>query len=211
LYFFDSDDIDSHIDNAAASTIQAKGQLSKAAKTQKSNSSLVLSATLWYQCLQNLAVLNQQPFNFLLTDMLVAGHLWGCPAHSDNSPCSLSLEDHLRLQNLTKLKEFLDKLFLLCSQECILVSDWRLPFLLWHGGIFGGDVPGMHGLHVYRFPVPVVLLSRMPALFISVMYEECVVVKQRDLDLCYEVPRFREKRLISINLDFFSFLITGCG
>jgi hypothetical protein len=64
--------------------------------------------------------------------------------------------------------------------------------LLWHGGIFG-DVPGMHGLHVYRFPVPVVLLSLMPALFISVMY----------LDLCYEVPRFRDKRLISINLDFF--------
>lgn len=35
------DDIDSHIENAVVSTSQAKGQLSKAAKTQKSNSSLI--------------------------------------------------------------------------------------------------------------------------------------------------------------------------
>ncbi|KAM0909123.1 hypothetical protein ACQ4PT_015006 [Festuca glaucescens] len=35
------DDIDSHIDNSVAATAQAKGQLSKAAKTQKSNSSLI--------------------------------------------------------------------------------------------------------------------------------------------------------------------------
>ncbi|CAD6232241.1 unnamed protein product [Miscanthus lutarioriparius] len=34
------DDIDSHIENAVVATSQAKGQLSKAAKTQKSNSSL---------------------------------------------------------------------------------------------------------------------------------------------------------------------------
>ncbi|KAL6626498.1 hypothetical protein ACP70R_030224 [Stipagrostis hirtigluma subsp. patula] len=57
------DDIDSHIENAVAATTQAKGQLSKAAKTQKSNSSL----------------------------MLVAGYFWGGPAHSDNSPCSLEV------------------------------------------------------------------------------------------------------------------------
>ncbi|EMS60060.1 Syntaxin-22 [Triticum urartu] len=35
------DDIDTHIDNSVAATAQAKGQLSKAAKTQKSNSSLI--------------------------------------------------------------------------------------------------------------------------------------------------------------------------
>jgi len=35
------DDIDSHIENAVVATSQAKGQLSKAAKTQKSNSSLI--------------------------------------------------------------------------------------------------------------------------------------------------------------------------
>lgn len=35
------DDIDNHIDNSVAATAQAKGQLSKAAKTQKSNSSLI--------------------------------------------------------------------------------------------------------------------------------------------------------------------------
>ncbi|CAL4964403.1 unnamed protein product [Urochloa decumbens] len=40
------DDIDSHIENAVVATSQAKGQLSKAAKTQKSNSSLVISGAL---------------------------------------------------------------------------------------------------------------------------------------------------------------------
>jgi syntaxin 7 len=38
--------VDRHIDNSVASTAQAKAQLSKAAKTQKSNSSLVYSGTL---------------------------------------------------------------------------------------------------------------------------------------------------------------------
>lgn len=36
-----ADDIDSNIENSSAATVQAKSQLSKAAKTQKSNSSLV--------------------------------------------------------------------------------------------------------------------------------------------------------------------------
>lgn len=37
-----ADDIDSNIENAAAATTQAKTQLAKASKTQKSNSSLVI-------------------------------------------------------------------------------------------------------------------------------------------------------------------------
>lgn len=41
-----ADDIDSHIENAVVATTQAKGQLSKAAKTQKSNSSLVIQSLL---------------------------------------------------------------------------------------------------------------------------------------------------------------------
>ena len=44
--FCEPDDIDSHIENAVVATSQAKGQLSKAAKTQKSNSSLVISEVL---------------------------------------------------------------------------------------------------------------------------------------------------------------------
>jgi syntaxin 7 len=48
------DDIDSHIENAVVSTSQAKGQLSKAAKTQKSNSSLVISGALCYNELMSL-------------------------------------------------------------------------------------------------------------------------------------------------------------
>ncbi|MBA0762232.1 hypothetical protein Gotri_024772 [Gossypium trilobum] len=35
------DDIGTHIENSRAATIQAKSQLAKAAKTQRSNSSLV--------------------------------------------------------------------------------------------------------------------------------------------------------------------------
>jgi syntaxin 7 len=41
LYHF-ADDIDSNIENAAAATAQAKTQVAKASKTQKSNSSLVI-------------------------------------------------------------------------------------------------------------------------------------------------------------------------
>lgn len=40
-YYF-ADDIDSNIENAAAASSQAKTQLAKASKTQKSNSSLVI-------------------------------------------------------------------------------------------------------------------------------------------------------------------------
>ncbi|OVA02880.1 Target SNARE coiled-coil domain [Macleaya cordata] len=65
------DDIDSNIESSYAATVQAKSQLGKAAKTQKSNSSLVRFGELY---------------------MLALGDLWGCTSHCDHCPDSLICE-----------------------------------------------------------------------------------------------------------------------
>lgn len=83
--------------------------------------------------------------------MLVAGYFRSGPAHSYHITCSLKAwKAYEAMKSDRALRdEFLHKLFLLCSQECILVSAWRYPSGDWlsgcgNGGVCGDDVSGMN-------------------------------------------------------------------
>ncbi|RZB60020.1 Syntaxin-22 [Glycine soja] len=73
------DDIGSNIENSHAATAQAKSQLAKASKTQRSNSSLIIA-------------LSAQEGREAVVDgiyMLAFGDFWDCASHRDHSSCCL--------------------------------------------------------------------------------------------------------------------------
>jgi hypothetical protein len=107
--------------------------------------------------------------------MLAAGYLRGGPAHSDNSPCSLSLEDNLRLQNLIKLKEFLESYFCCAVRNVsclrleagVIVVAWYIWWRAWNA------------LHVYGFPLVLVSNDKCPlCLYICNVWRVRTVIEQ---------------------------------
>jgi hypothetical protein len=66
--------------------------------------------------------------------------------------------------------------------------------LLW----YGGDLSAMHGLHLYWFPILIVLVSNARFVYIYICnVSRMRALEQVDLDLCY---RFLVPWLIHIDL-----------
>lgn len=114
--------------------------------------------------------------------MPVAGYFRGGPAHSDNSPCSLAVR---RTPGAPKsgralCEGFFHNLILLCSQECILVSAWRLRY----GGVRDDGVYGMHGLYKQLSILASCRVLRACLVYISdVSTSECC--KNAEVGLCH--------------------------
>lgn len=90
-----ADDVSSHIDNSHAATTQATAQLRKAAKTQRSNSSLVRTkkTLLIFQLCDFVVFATKAKFDifYIVADMPTYSHFWDCATHCHHRCLGLTI------------------------------------------------------------------------------------------------------------------------
>ncbi|KAF6148528.1 hypothetical protein GIB67_042487 [Kingdonia uniflora] len=155
------DDIGSNIENSAVATSQAKSQLVKASKTQKSNSSLYIKIQDFpvtpipasqyarvsehhHSILTRLSKYLSARLNLNLSspaDLLAFGDIWGCPSHRDHSSDSLTnqallVEDGLVVVPIVEATQVKD----MVTVVVISGGSWK-----YNGGGSGDGVCGRYG------------------------------------------------------------------